>query len=235
MYLASLHCVFYALFLRCPTETRALFEKAGPVLAEAGLDTNDNLAYFGKLTIVVSDGINTSKLLRFNRDGHSIDVYGIGTNLATCQEQPSLGMVYKLVDIDGEECMKLSSDPGASGLLRVSRVAHRRCILRRHGSYEFECAVLVQKGKILLPGRKKAYRLFGSDGKAAMDVLEVRIACIFGTAQYALKTSCIWRPWIQAYSKGSVHTVPAEGQAWKGSWPLADRAVMPGPDGVTFT
>lgn len=59
-------------------DARAMFTEAPAVLAKAGLDSEENLAYFAKFTIVVSDGINTTKLLKFARDGHSIDVYGIG-------------------------------------------------------------------------------------------------------------------------------------------------------------
>ena len=50
-------------------EARKLFRRAPAVLAKLGIGTEEELAYFADFAIVASDGINTTKLLRFNRDG----------------------------------------------------------------------------------------------------------------------------------------------------------------------
>ncbi|KAF1331295.1 Nicotinate phosphoribosyltransferase, partial [Globisporangium splendens] len=71
-----------------------------------------DLEYFKKLSITASNDINEAVLNSLNEQvcGHEIDAYGIGTHLVTCQAQPALGMVYKLVEIHGEPRIKLSQD-----------------------------------------------------------------------------------------------------------------------------
>ena len=64
----------------------------------------------GACNIVASNDINEQVLHALGDQGHSIDTFGIGTNLVTCQAQPALGMVYKLVEIKGEPRIKLSQD-----------------------------------------------------------------------------------------------------------------------------
>ena len=65
---------------------------------------------FSTLIIVASNDINERVLLALADQGHEINAYGIGTNLVTCQAQPALGMVFKLVEIDGKPRIKLSND-----------------------------------------------------------------------------------------------------------------------------
>lgn len=93
--------------------------------------------FFYDLDIVASNDINEGILHSLNKQGHGITMFGIGTNLVTCQAQPALGCVYKLVEIDGEPRIKLSND----------------------------------MEKVLIPGKKVAYRIFGEAGWPLLDLL----------------------------------------------------------------
>jgi nicotinate phosphoribosyltransferase len=94
-------------------------------------------SFFFDLDIVASNDINESILHSLNKQGHAITMFGIGTNLVTCESQPALGCVYKLVEVDGKPRIKLSND----------------------------------MEKVLIPGRKVAYRLFGEAGWPLLDLL----------------------------------------------------------------
>lgn len=99
--------------------------------------TKYNIPWFSNLTIVASNDINEETILSLNEQGHKIDCFGIGTHLVTCQRQPALGCVYKLVEINDLPRIKLSQDVG----------------------------------KMTMPGRKDAYRLYGADGHALIDIM----------------------------------------------------------------
>lgn len=81
-------------------ESRKMFEIYG---SKHGVDLS-------KVLIVASNDINESVLKSLREEGHEIDVFGIGTNLVTCQAQPALGMVYKLVEVRGTPRIKFSNE-----------------------------------------------------------------------------------------------------------------------------
>merc|ERR1712232_835684 len=70
-----------------------------------------NKPFMNKLIVIVSDSINEQKLLDLNEKGHSISAFGIGTNLVTCQAQPALGCVFKLMELNDKPRIKFSDDP----------------------------------------------------------------------------------------------------------------------------
>lgn len=85
-----------------------LSKEARKMMKEADTATGASLA--GSSKIVASNSINEAVLNSLNDQGHEIDVYGIGTNLVTCQAQPALGMVFKLVEVNGAARIKISQD-----------------------------------------------------------------------------------------------------------------------------
>jgi nicotinate phosphoribosyltransferase len=83
-------------------------------------------AGFTGVRIVVSNELDEHVIESVRSEGGRVDVYGVGTSLATCAGAGggALGGVYKLVEIDGEPKLKVTGDiakatlPGRKKLFR---------------------------------------------------------------------------------------------------------------------
>ncbi|XP_064010500.1 nicotinate phosphoribosyltransferase [Pogoniulus pusillus] len=81
--------------------------------------------WFETIPIAVSNDISEQSLERLIQEGSEVDMIGVGTHLVTCPLQPSLGCVYKLVEVNGSPCLKLTEDeekmtvPGTKTIYRL--------------------------------------------------------------------------------------------------------------------
>jgi nicotinate phosphoribosyltransferase len=80
------------------------------------------IPFLANIKIVASSDISVSVLQSIKNQPNSIDIYGVGTNLVTCQDQPALGGVYKLVTIKDQYTIKLSES-----LRKMTIPGKKRC------------------------------------------------------------------------------------------------------------
>ncbi|XP_070816652.1 nicotinate phosphoribosyltransferase [Chaetodon trifascialis] len=73
-----------------------------------------SISAFDSLIIVGTNNISEESMAELNSKENEVDVVGVGTHLVTCTKQPSLGCVYKLVEVRGKPKMKISEDPQKS-------------------------------------------------------------------------------------------------------------------------
>jgi nicotinate phosphoribosyltransferase len=85
------------------------------ILDEAGM---------ADVKIMATSDLNEYKILEFAAARAPIDAFGVGTDLATSTDSPNLGVVYKLVDLNGRSTAKFSEDkhtlPGAKQVFRFA-------------------------------------------------------------------------------------------------------------------
>lgn len=110
-----------------------LSQQARKMLDEAGLHY---------VKIVASNDLDENTIMNLKSQDAAIDIWGVGTQLITASDQPSLGGVYKLVEIESSTgemvpTIKISSNPE----------------------------------KVSTPGKKDVFRIIGTKGKALADYL----------------------------------------------------------------
>ncbi len=92
-----------------------LSRKVRKVLDDAGMQD---------AKIMATSDLNEYKILEYAAAGAPIDAFGVGTDLATSTDSPNLGVVYKLVELDGRFTAKFSEDkhtlPGAKQVFRFA-------------------------------------------------------------------------------------------------------------------
>ncbi|KAH7954816.1 hypothetical protein HPB49_021939 [Dermacentor silvarum] len=92
--------------------------------------------WFRSLTIVASNDINEETIISLNEQ---INSFGIGTHLVTCQKQPALGCVYKLVEVKDLSCIKLSLD------IQKVTIPGKKACYRLYGQQGYALLDLMQK------------------------------------------------------------------------------------------
>ena len=79
----------------------ALSKQVRAILDQAGMQ---------QTKIMASGDLDEFKITELLAKGAPIDLFGVGTELSTSRDEPALGGVYKLVELDGQPKMKLSQD-----------------------------------------------------------------------------------------------------------------------------
>lgn len=111
-----------------------LSKKARQMFHEIDLTHGTNIK---ASTIMASNDINEANLTSFDEQGNEIDCFLCGTNLVTCQAQPAMGCVYKLVEVDYEPRIKLSETA------EKMTIPGRKEVYRLIGKDEFPIADLM--------------------------------------------------------------------------------------------
>ncbi|XP_077389934.1 nicotinate phosphoribosyltransferase [Festucalex cinctus] len=128
---------------------------------------------FDSLIIVGTNNISEQTMVELNETENAIDVVGVGTHLVTCTKQPSLGCVYKLVEVRGQPKMKISEDP------QKSTVPGRKAVYRLidadgHPFLDLLCLAVEPPPEA---GRHVRCHPLAADG-APLSVTPVRVICL---------------------------------------------------------
>ncbi|GAF16914.1 nicotinate phosphoribosyltransferase [Bacillus sp. JCM 19046] len=143
-------------------ETAKRLQEKGYEMTAVRLDSGD-LAYLSKevrkrldaeglehVKIAATNDLDEYTIASLKQQGAKVDIWGVGTKFITAYDNPALGGVHKIV-----ARRPLQQEVDAGTYTKEDWVA----LIKISESIE----------KILNPGRKKVYRLFGQDGMAKGD------------------------------------------------------------------
>ncbi|XP_053101645.1 nicotinate phosphoribosyltransferase isoform X2 [Hemicordylus capensis] len=103
-------------------------------LAKQSVEISFQVPWFETVPIAVSNDVSELSLKELTQEGNEIDMIGVGTHLVTCPLQPSLGCVYKLVEVNGCPRLKVTEDkekatiPGSKVVYRLWDAAGFPCM-----------------------------------------------------------------------------------------------------------
>lgn len=75
-----------------------------------------DIAGFPNTKIIISNDVDEYYIESFKKQGGKADIWGIGTKLVTCYDEPALGGVYKLAQYKSHPRIKVSGDPSKTNI-----------------------------------------------------------------------------------------------------------------------
>lgn len=128
-------------------QTALSFQQQGIILQAIRLDSGDlaalskqarsllNAANLQHVKIIASGDLDEHVIAQLRQQQAPIDVWGVGTRLVTCYDQPALDIAYKLSALqrpgqDWKYCAKISDNPAKislPGQLQTRRYFHNEC------------------------------------------------------------------------------------------------------------
>ena len=151
-----------------------------------------NDAGFENVKIVASDSLNEYTIQSLKANGAKIDIWGVGTNLVTAQDQPALGGVYKLAALRSPEAATWQPK------IKLSNTAI----------------------KVSNPGQLQVRRFYDGQGHLLFDVLyDIEMGC--GTEFVEMDGHAITTPDF-VDSKDLLHRWMFKGQRLRSSPSLSD-------------
>lgn len=128
-----------------------LSQQARRLLDEAG---------FPRASIVASNDLDERLIQSLKSQGSAINVWGVGTKLATAYDQPALGGVYKLAAIEERNHQNSAAEP-PNDATSPSEAIRWRPVLK----------LSEQPSKVSTPGKLQVRRFFSGTGEARADMI----------------------------------------------------------------